>query len=101
MTHPLQPLVNPASIAVVGASTDPKKRGHQILLALRESGFEGDVYPVNPKGGQIAGFEVVPSVDELPSGVDLAVVCTPASSAPELVRQCGRRNVGGALFCFS
>lgn len=97
MTDTLSRLFEPRSIAVVGASTDPRKRGHQILLALRGSGYAGDVYPVNPRGGYIADFEVLESIEALPHGVDLAVLCTPAASAPELVRACGLRGVGGAL----
>jgi len=87
----------PRSIAVVGASLDPTKRGYQILRGLDASGFDGDVYPVNPRGGEILGRAVVLSVGSLPHGVDLAVLCTPAASAPDLVRACGERGVGGAI----
>lgn len=94
---PLQRIFDPSSIAVVGASSEPAKRGHQILRALSESGYSGAVYPVNPRGGEILGRPVVGSVEELPGGVDLAVLCTPAGMAPELVRACGTRGVAGAV----
>jgi acyl-CoA synthetase (NDP forming) len=97
VSTPLSRIFEPRSIAVVGASNDPTKRGHQILRALQDSGFPGDVFPVNPRGGQILGTEVVTSVDELPYGVDLAVLCTPAAAAPQLVEAAGRRGVGAAL----
>jgi predicted CoA-binding protein len=45
-------------VAVVGASTDPRKRGFQVLRALGESGYTGHVYPINPKGGEILGRTV-------------------------------------------
>lgn len=94
---PLQRIFDPSSIAVVGASSEPAKRGNQILRALAESGYSGAVYPVNPRGGEILGRPVVTSVEELPGGVDLAVLCTPAAMAPELVRACGVRGIAGAV----
>lgn len=90
-------IFEPRSIVVVGASTDPGKRGHQILRALGESGYAGQVHAVNPAGGTLLGHALLRSVDELPEGVDLAVVCTPAATAPGLVRACGERGVGGAV----
>lgn len=98
MSRPhLQRIFDPSSIAVVGASSEPAKRGHQILRALAESGYSGSVYPVNPRGGEILGRPVVTSVEDLPDGVDLAVLCTPAAMAPELVRACGVRGIAGAV----
>lgn len=95
--HPLAALFDPRSIAVVGASADPSKRGHQILRALGESGYRGRILPVNPRGGSILGHQVFPSVASLPVAADLAVLCTPAASAPELVRACGERGIAGAI----
>lgn len=95
--HPLDAVFLPRSVVVVGASTDPKKRGYQVLRALRESGYEGEVYGVNPRGGEILGFPVFPSVDEVPGRPDLALVCTPASTVPGVVEACGRKGVGGAV----
>lgn len=93
----LERIFAPRSIAVVGASADPTKRGHQILRALDESGFQGVVHPVNPRGGTLLGRTVVASVGELPDDVDLAVLCTPASAAPDLVRAAGARGIAGAV----
>ena len=90
-------IFEPRSIVVVGASTDPGKRGHQILRALGESGYEGQVHAVNPAGGTLLGHTLLRSLDELPEAVDLAVLCTPAATAPGLVRACGDRGVGGAV----
>ncbi len=93
----LRRIFEPRSIAVVGASTTPTKRGHQILCALNQSGYAGTVYAVNRGGGSILGRPVYTSVEELPEPVDLAVLCTPAATAPGLVRACGERGVGGAV----
>lgn len=93
----LDRIFEPRSIAVVGASTDPAKRGYQILRALGESGYAGQIHAVNPAGGSLFGLTLLRSLDELPEGVDLAVLCTPAPTTPGLVRACGERGVGGAI----
>lgn len=96
-THPLDPVFAPRAVAVVGASADPSKRGFQILRALAEAGYEGAVHPVNPRGGEILGRPVVPSVADLPDEVELAVICTPAATTPEVVAACGERGIRGAV----
>jgi acetate---CoA ligase (ADP-forming) len=95
--HPLDAVLSPRSLAVVGASADPKKRGNQVLAALRESGYAGAVYPVNPKGGEILGFPVFRSIDDLPSSPDLALICTPAETVAGLIEACGRKGVRGVV----
>ncbi|MGD8322146.1 MAG: CoA-binding protein, partial [Gemmatimonadota bacterium] len=97
LPHPLDPVLQPRSVAVVGASADPKKRGFQVLQALRESGFAGAVYPVNPRGGEILGQTVWTSVEALPEAPDLALICTPAATVPDAVEACGRRGTRGAV----
>lgn len=82
---------------MVGASANPTKRGHQILRALDESGYAGTVYAVNRGGGSILGHPVYTAVEELPEPADLAVLCTPAATAPDLVRACGVRGVAGTV----
>ena len=93
----LRRIFEPASIAVVGASANPTKRGYQILRGLAKSGYPGPVYAVNPRGGRLLGHVLLTSVEALPAGVDLAVLCTPARTAPALVRACGERGVGGVV----
>ncbi|MCY4571914.1 MAG: acetate--CoA ligase family protein [Gemmatimonadetes bacterium] len=93
----LRQVFEPRSIAVVGASANPTKRGHQILRALDESGYAGAVYAVNRGGGTILGQPVYKSVEDLPEAADLAVLCTPAATTVALVRACGERGVGGAV----
>ncbi len=93
----LHRIFEPASIAVVGASSNPLKKGHQILRGLARAGYAGEIHAVNPRGGRLLGHELLPSVEALPEGVDLAVLCTPGHMAPDLVRACGRRGVGGVV----
>ena len=93
----LHRIFEPRSIAVVGASANPTKRGYQILRALDASGYTGRVHAVNRGGGSILGRPVYSSVPELPEAADLAVFCTPAAAAPGLVRDCGDRGIAGAV----
>jgi acetate---CoA ligase (ADP-forming) len=90
-------ILSPASVAVVGASRDSTKRGYQVVRALQAGGFPGAIHPVNPAGGEILGLRVTPSIESLPWGVDLAVLCTPAATAPDLVAACGRAGIAGAV----
>ncbi|MFP4316995.1 MAG: acetate--CoA ligase family protein [Desulfovibrionales bacterium] len=73
----LRPLFAPKRIAVLGASSSPEKIGNQVLANLLGGGYQGDIHPVNPKGGEILGIPVVTSVADLPQGLDLAVICLP------------------------
>ena len=93
----LDPVFRPTSVAVIGASADPSKRGFQILRALMEAGFEGAVHPVNPRGGAILGHPCATSVEAIPVAPDLAVVCTPAATVPEVIASCGRAGVRAAV----
>lgn len=95
--HPLDPIFLPRSVVVVGASADPRKRGFQVLRALEDAGFGGDVHAVNPKGGEILGRPVHPSLDDVLGAPDLALVCTPAPTVPDVVEACGRKGIRAAV----
>jgi acetyltransferase len=97
MGDSLQPLFRPNRLAVIGASAKPEKMGFQILRNILDAGFGGQVIPVNPKGEVILGVPSVKSVDEIPSGTDLAVVITPAASVPDIILQLGERKVRAAI----
>ncbi len=91
----------PDSVAVVGASTDPTKRGYKAMVGLIKEGYAGAIYPINPKADMILGVRTFPSIDALPGPVDLALICTPADTVPDLIRQCGRKGVKGAIILAS
>src|SRR5213593_3832220 len=93
----LRPLFHPARIAVIGASTNPEKKGFQIFRNLRDAGFPGEIIPVNPKGEAILGTPSLKSVVDLPDGVDLAVVIIPAKLVPATILELGERNVPAAI----
>jgi len=95
--HPLRPLFHPARIAVIGASTNPEKKGFQVFRNLRDAGFPGEIIPVNPKGEAILGTPSLKSVVDLPDGVDLAVVIIPAKLVPAAILELGKRKVPTAI----
>ena len=73
----LSKIMKPKSIAVIGASTKPKTIGSELMQRLRDYKFQGNIYPVNPKGGIIEGFQAYTSVLEIPGDVDFAVIIVP------------------------
>lgn len=93
----LDAVLRPRAVAVVGASSDPRKRGYQAVRALQTAGFRGGIHPVNPRGGEILGLPVAPSLDALPEPCDLALVCTPAATAPDVVAACGAAGIPAAV----
>lgn len=93
----LRPLFRPGSIAVVGASSDPGKRGNHALRALADAGFAGRVVPVHPAGGEILGLAVAPAVTAVDAPVDLALVCTRAETVPAVLDECARAGTRAAV----
>jgi acetyltransferase len=90
-------LFDPRSIAVIGASADPGKRGHQAIRALLDAGFTGPIVPVNRRGGAVLGLPVVREIAELPYGLDVALVALPGEAVPGTIRRLAERGVAGAV----
>jgi acyl-CoA synthetase (NDP forming)/GNAT superfamily N-acetyltransferase len=86
-------LLNPRSVAVLGASADPAKIGHLVLDNLQRAGFTGPVFPVNPHTRSINSTLAYASLADLPGEIDLAVLAVPAAEVLDLVEQCGARGV--------
>ncbi len=84
---PLTSLLSPKSIAIVGASARQGSFGHTLYRNLRDSGFQGVLYPVNPNRRYIETVPTVPNLAELPEPVDLAILIVPAPYVTDLVRQ--------------
>jgi len=91
-----EPLFYPKSLAIIGASTEPTKFGNIILSAIKEIGYGGKIYPVNPEGGEIRGMKVYPSLKEIPGEVDFAILTIPATLVSATLEECLRRGVKGA-----
>jgi acetyltransferase len=92
VTVDLAPLFTPRGVAVLGASRNPAKLGHRLVENLIAPGFPGDVFPVNPSGEVILGRESVTRVEDLPDGLDLALVSLPARAVLLAVRALGARG---------
>ena len=93
----LSKLFAPRAVAVVGASREEGKVGHSIIKNLVDHGFEGDVYPVNPKADEVMGYRCYADLKDVPDGVDLAVIAVPANLVPGLIEECGRKGIGAAI----
>ena len=87
----------PESVAVVGASKDETKIGHGVLKNLLEAGFEGDIYPVNPKTDDILGLKCYKTVADIPGGIDLVVVVVPSKFVMSIVEDMGKKKVPAAV----
>jgi acyl-CoA synthetase (NDP forming)/GNAT superfamily N-acetyltransferase len=89
----LRHVLAPASVAVIGASRDPRSAGAAILRNIVTGGFGGPVYVVSPSLAELDGVPCLPSVAALPDQVDLAVIAAPAAAVPGIAEECGRRGV--------
>jgi acyl-CoA synthetase (NDP forming)/ribosomal protein S18 acetylase RimI-like enzyme len=86
-------VLHPASVAVIGASTDPSKIGHAVLANLLRGNFTGPVFPVNPDARSVRGVRAYPSVTDIPDEVDLAVVAVPAAGIDDVMDSCLAKGV--------
>jgi acyl-CoA synthetase (NDP forming)/L-amino acid N-acyltransferase YncA len=93
----LRPLLAPRSVAVVGAGRHPGGIGHETLRALREYGFAGDLYAVNPNAAEVAGVPTYPSIAELPGPIDLVVIALPAEAVAGVLAEAGAAGVHAAV----
>ena len=95
----LKAFFEPASVAVIGASTDPTKLGYSVLQNLVEGGFvqQGKVYPINPKADEILGLKTYPSVKDVSEPVELAVIVIPYKFVPSVLRECREKGVPAAI----
>jgi acetyltransferase len=95
--HPLYPIVSPRVIAVIGATETPNSVGRTVFNNLGRGGFEGVVYPVNPKRSSVLCVKAYPNISSVPEKVDLALICTPAPGVPGIIRECVQAGVPGAI----
>ncbi len=96
----LEFLFHPRSIALVGITTaHPEHWTRTFLDGLLEFGFEGPLYLVNPKGGEIEGHKVYHSLQDIPKTIDHVIGLVPAQSAPGLVEECAGKGVRAIHFC--
>jgi len=99
-TAGIEQMMRPRSVAIIGMSSKPGTPSHTVLKNLLNSGFKTDIHLVGRSGGEIEGIPCLTSVDQLPEGVDLAILITPAETVRETVEACIARGVKSAV-CFS
>ena len=93
----LESFFNPKSIAIVGASRQKGKVGYEILVNMIGAGYEGEIYPVNPKADTIEGLKCYPDLQSIGQAPDLVVIIIPAKFVSEMMKQCAKVGVKSAI----
>src|ERR1700716_2735645 len=101
MPHPLDTLFCPDSIALIGASRDQEKIPGRLLSMLRKNEFPGQIYPINPNYGHIAGRKSPPAIAQVGQPIDLAIVIIPAKAVLGALEQCAAVGVKNAVIISS
>ncbi len=101
LNAPLDRVMEPRAIAIIGASSNPDKIGYKILKNCIDGGFKGKIYPINPSGGEILGLRAYRSVLDVEDEVDTVVVVVPAKVVPSVIGECVKKGVKGAVIISS
>jgi acetyltransferase len=97
-TRALEQIFTPNSIAVIGASDKHRSLGGAVLQNIISAGFEGEVFPVNARGyKEVAGIKAYGRISQLPKGVELAIICTPAETVEKIISSLARANIPAAV----
>ena len=97
MSNAIQKLMEPRSIAVIGASTDPKKTAGRPIAYLQKHHFKGKIYPVNPRVEEIAGLKCYPDIGSLPETPDVAIIMVGTDKALSAVQELSLRGTPAAI----
>jgi acetyltransferase len=93
----LDKIFNPQTVAIIGASDAQGSVGYAIVKNFTRLGYAGKVYLVNIRKPEILGVKTYPTVEQIPEHVDLAIIATPAKTVPDVIEECGRAGVRGAI----
>ena len=96
-THSLDSILRPQSVAIIGASDNRARIGGRPIRYLLEAGYQGLIFPVNPKHRLIQGLKAFQSINDISEPVDLAIVAVPAPHVLKVVRDCSARGVKGVI----
>jgi acyl-CoA synthetase (NDP forming) len=96
-TNPLHRMLNPDSVAFVGANNQPTTMGTVQMLQTLNFGYKGKIYPVHTKEKSVLGIKAYPSIRDIPDPVDLAVITVPAKVVPDIFKDCGSKGVHYAV----
>ena len=92
----LERIFHPKRLAVIGVSAGSLGFGSRTIQTLLHFGYQGEIYPVNPKGGTISGLKIFKTLEEIPGDLDLAIITVPAPLVPEALEACRKKGVIGA-----
>ncbi|MEM2802498.1 MAG: CoA-binding protein, partial [Archaeoglobaceae archaeon] len=92
---------NPKRVAVIGASRSPGKPGNNIVWNLKNHGFKGEVYPINPNAEEIHGYKCYPTIKEVPETIDVAIIAVPSRIVPDVMKECAEKGVKGVVIVSS
>jgi acetyl coenzyme A synthetase (ADP forming)-like protein len=90
-------IMRPASIAVIGASAESGKIGNSVMKNLVNGGYQGEIYPINPKASEILERKAFASITDVPGDVDVAIFTVPAKFVPQALEEAGAKGVAGAI----
>ncbi|SDB29712.1 acetate--CoA ligase family protein [Belnapia rosea] len=96
----LDPLVRPRSVALIGASDEPARIGGRPIAYMKERGFAGAIYPVNPKRTTVQGLPAFASIADLPEAPDVAIIAVPSALAIPALEELGAKGCR-AVICFT
>jgi acetyltransferase len=89
----LNNLLQPKSVAIVGASTQPGKIGYTVIENLIKGGYKGKIYPINPTATEILSLPVFPTIGAVPGDIDLAVITVPVKFTAKVIEECGQKGI--------
>ena len=90
-------IMQPDAVAVIGASAEAGKIGNSVMKNLIDGGYAGALYPIHPKAETILGHACYRSVVDVPGDIDIAIFCIPARFVAQVLAECGRKNIPGAI----
>ncbi len=90
-------IMKPKAIAVIGASNEDGKIGNSVMKNLINGGYQGDIFPINPKSDEVLGKKAYKSITDVADDVDVAVFAVPAKFVAGALEQCGEKGVAGAI----
>ena len=90
-------IMQPRSVAVIGASAEDGKIGNSVMKNLINGGYKGNIYPIHPKAEEILGYKAYKSVKDVPGEIDTAVFAIPAKFVAAALIECGEKKIAGAV----
>ena len=90
-------IMQPDSVAVIGASAEDGKIGNSVMKNLIDGGYEGAIHPIHPRAESILGHPCHKSVADVPGNIDIAIFCIPARFVAGVLGECGKKGIPGAI----